>query len=102
MQQAIFWRQFAVRISTSQTEKDLANATPGELLRKRNIEHIEKWRDDALKYACQTLTNGSTFTRSFDTLRPSMPPDVIEALDAVKADEEALGKDCTSELAKSL
>jgi hypothetical protein len=101
-QQAIDWRHFAEGISTSQTEKDLANATLDEILRKQNIERIEGWRDDALKYACRTLTNASPFARTFDAARPSLPPDVIGALDAVEADEEALGKDCSSELAKNL
>ena len=96
------WRDLAGRISTSQTEKDLANATADELVRKQNVEHIKDWRNSTLLYACPLVEGAKSVTAGLEAMRSSLSPDVILALDTVKADQEALGKDCSSELARSV
>jgi hypothetical protein len=97
---ALEWRRLADDLAkaNSETADYFDHATADDLLRKKNVDQIEKYRDDTLSRGCSTLENfGSIHFRD-----AAWPPDVAQALAAAEADEAALSADCSSEQAKNL
>jgi hypothetical protein len=98
------WREFADQLAKSNSEmtKFLGHATVDDLLSKQGSGEVRKYRDEILAYTCSTLERNRGLEREGDELRPKLPPDVIQALDAEEADGAALVVDCGSELAIGL
>jgi hypothetical protein len=77
------------------------NLTAEDLGTRHNLAAVEKYRDGILTYTCQQLKLEAQIDRLMPA-RDSLPPDVVQALDAVEVDEAALSADCSSELAMRL
>ncbi len=87
----------------SDTAKYLGTATADDVLRKQNVEQLQKWRDETLFHGCSLVeTQKNIISRVEDASRAQLSPDVAEALDAVEADIATLNADCSSELALDL
>jgi hypothetical protein len=63
---------------------------------------MEKLYDNGLLAVCGARTSSQVLTVKLDSVRPNLPADVVQALDAVKGDEALLGPECDSEQALKL
>jgi hypothetical protein len=57
---------------------------------------LEKLYDSGLVPVCGTRSASQMLTGKLDSVRPNLAADIVQALDAVKADEILLDSECTS------
>ena len=95
---AVAWKAYADDLSKtcSQTAKFYADSTKHDPQHnqtkkwRHNAEEADKWGNDTLTRTCPTLEAQDKIDKQMDALRPSLAPDLIQALDALESDVSAL------------